>query len=213
MEILSKYPMISRLEGLFQSVYFYFCQSNKRHSELQKLVNLMETKGLKMLYNMEMHWISMRSPTQHILAKYKPLILKIEANMTKGLELLIFLICWLMWSCCYLWPISYHLWMECTIWWSFFKHRIFLSMISYRLWKYVNMSLFGCSLILLVLLRSKIDFPLYNNVTSLQSQDIPLQWKQLLRDLGMTHLFFDMPGYTVYVLLHPWQANRATHIC
>jgi len=33
-ETLSKYLMVSRLEGLFQLVYSYFCHSNKRHSEL-----------------------------------------------------------------------------------------------------------------------------------------------------------------------------------
>jgi len=31
---LSNYPMISQLEGLFQSVYSYFCHSHKHHSKL-----------------------------------------------------------------------------------------------------------------------------------------------------------------------------------
>jgi hypothetical protein len=52
-ETLSNYPMVSRLESLFQSMYSYFCRSNKRHAELQKLVDLMETKRNKMLRNIE----------------------------------------------------------------------------------------------------------------------------------------------------------------
>ena len=31
-EILSNYPMVSRLEALYQSLYSYFCRSNKRHT-------------------------------------------------------------------------------------------------------------------------------------------------------------------------------------
>jgi hypothetical protein len=58
---LSKYPMVSRLERIFQSMYLYFCKSNKCHAELQKLDDLMETKGNKMLRNIETRWISMRS--------------------------------------------------------------------------------------------------------------------------------------------------------
>jgi hypothetical protein len=33
-ETLSKYPMVSCLERLFQSIYMYFCRSNKQHVEL-----------------------------------------------------------------------------------------------------------------------------------------------------------------------------------
>ena len=72
-ETLSQYPMVSCLEGLFQSIYSYFCRSHKRHSELQKLADLMETKAKKMLRTVETRWISMRSPAQRILGKYKTL--------------------------------------------------------------------------------------------------------------------------------------------
>jgi hypothetical protein len=62
--------MVSRLESLFQSMYSYFCRSNKRHGKLQKLADLIETKGNKMLRNIETRWISMNSPAKRIMFKY-----------------------------------------------------------------------------------------------------------------------------------------------
>jgi hypothetical protein len=80
-ETLSKYPMVSRLERLFQSMYLYFCRSNKRHAELQKLVDLMETKRNKMLKNIETCWISMRSPAKRIMSEYMSLMVKMGFDM------------------------------------------------------------------------------------------------------------------------------------
>lgn len=45
----------------------------------------METKGNKMLQNVETRWKSMRSPTQQIMAEYKPLLVKFGVDMTPGL--------------------------------------------------------------------------------------------------------------------------------
>jgi len=61
-ERLSNYPMVSCLKALCQSLYSYSCRSHKRHTELQKLANLMETKGWKMVQNVETRWISIHSP-------------------------------------------------------------------------------------------------------------------------------------------------------
>jgi len=44
----------------------------------------METKGLKMVCNVETRWISMRSPTQHIMAEYKSLLVKMGVDMAAG---------------------------------------------------------------------------------------------------------------------------------
>jgi hypothetical protein len=41
------------MEPLFQSLYQYFCKSPKRHLEFTKLVNIMETKALKLLRNVK----------------------------------------------------------------------------------------------------------------------------------------------------------------
>jgi len=39
---------------------------------------------------------------------------------------------------------------------------------------------------------SKEDFPAYNDLVSLQCKHIPLQWKQLPSDSGISHLLFDI---------------------
>ncbi len=44
---LSSMLMISKLEDLFQSIYWYFSSSPKCHFEFMKLVKIVETKGLK----------------------------------------------------------------------------------------------------------------------------------------------------------------------
>ncbi len=85
-QTLSNFPMISRLESMMASVYTYFCRSNKKGAELQKLVALMETKGNKMLRNVTTRWISMRSPAMRVLDEYKTLIMKMGLDMTPSGE-------------------------------------------------------------------------------------------------------------------------------
>jgi hypothetical protein len=46
-------PMVSKLEDLFQSLYGYFFNSPKCHLEFTKLVEIVETKDLKILQNVE----------------------------------------------------------------------------------------------------------------------------------------------------------------
>jgi hypothetical protein len=79
---MSKYPMVARIESMLQSLHGYFCRSNKRYPELQKLANLMETKGNKVLRNVTTRWISMRSPAMRVLSEYKTLIVKMGLDMT-----------------------------------------------------------------------------------------------------------------------------------
>ena len=90
-QIMSKYSMVVRLENLFGHIYSYFCGSNKRHDELQKLANLMETKGNKMLRNVQTCWISMRTPAKCVFSEYKTLMVKMGVDMTPC--------CWLQSSC------------------------------------------------------------------------------------------------------------------
>jgi hypothetical protein len=49
--------MVSKLEGLFQTLYNYLSKSLKRHLEITKLIKLMETKGAKIFKNVKTHWI------------------------------------------------------------------------------------------------------------------------------------------------------------
>jgi hypothetical protein len=79
---MSKYPIVARIESLLQSFHGYFYKSNKRYLELQKLANLMETKGNKVLWNVTTRWISMRSPAMRVLSEYKTLIVKMGLDMT-----------------------------------------------------------------------------------------------------------------------------------
>jgi hypothetical protein len=46
---LSDLPVVNRIEDLLQSLHSYFARSPKRHLEFVKLVEVMETKGLKIL--------------------------------------------------------------------------------------------------------------------------------------------------------------------
>ena len=44
----------------------------------------METKGLKLLKNMETQWISMCSPNHRIMDEYKTLLVKMDVDMAAG---------------------------------------------------------------------------------------------------------------------------------
>jgi hypothetical protein len=52
-------PMVSKLEDLLQSLYGYFFNSPKQHLEFQKLVEIVEIKGLKVFQNVKTRWINM----------------------------------------------------------------------------------------------------------------------------------------------------------
>jgi hypothetical protein len=52
-QILSHLQMGNKIEGLLQTLYNYFSKSFKRHLEFTKLINLMETKGAKILKNVK----------------------------------------------------------------------------------------------------------------------------------------------------------------
>jgi len=64
------------IENLIQNHHTYFFHSPKRHLELIRLTNMMETKGLKMLKNVKTRWISLLCSVWIILSKYMPLLAK-----------------------------------------------------------------------------------------------------------------------------------------
>jgi hypothetical protein len=63
-------------------MYLYFYRSNKHHTELHKLADLMKTKGNKLLRNIETRWISMRSLAKRIMSEYMSLMVKMGFDMT-----------------------------------------------------------------------------------------------------------------------------------
>jgi hypothetical protein len=68
--------MVSKLEDLFQTLYNYFFESPKRYLEFTKLVEVMETKGAKILKNIKTCWRSMLFFARCVMAKYKILLMK-----------------------------------------------------------------------------------------------------------------------------------------
>ncbi len=72
-QCLSDLEMVSRIETLLAALHMYFSKSPKRHLELQKLADLLETKGRKILQNVKTRWISMLSPLQRVLSEYRTL--------------------------------------------------------------------------------------------------------------------------------------------
>ncbi len=75
-QALLNLPMVVKLEELLQSLSSYFSNSPQWHLEFTKLVKIVETRGLKILQNVKVHWISMLEPLKCVSATYKTLILK-----------------------------------------------------------------------------------------------------------------------------------------
>jgi hypothetical protein len=79
-QTFSNLPLVFRIESLLQCIYVYFSHSPKRHLEFAKLVEIMETKGNKLLQNMKYSWISMLSPLKHVLFEYHTLLMKMALD-------------------------------------------------------------------------------------------------------------------------------------
>jgi len=77
---LSSLLLVIHLEHLLQTLHNYFAHSPKRHLEFTKLVEMLETKENKIIWNVKARWISMLSPAKRLMAKYKTLIVKMTLN-------------------------------------------------------------------------------------------------------------------------------------
>jgi hypothetical protein len=80
-EVLSELDMISSIEKLLKKLYSYFCKSPKRHLELEKLSELLQSKGGKILNNVKIRWISVLSPLRRVLSEYRVLLVKMYIDM------------------------------------------------------------------------------------------------------------------------------------
>ncbi len=78
------YHQLVKIEGLFASMYMYFAQFANMHFEHTKLVEIMETKGLKILCNGKTWWVSMFTPSKHVVFEYKSLVVKMSENSMKN---------------------------------------------------------------------------------------------------------------------------------
>jgi hypothetical protein len=66
----SNLPIVVKIETLLACVYTYFNHSSKRNLEISKLVEVMETKGLKT------RWINMVAPSKVVLEEFKTLLVR-----------------------------------------------------------------------------------------------------------------------------------------
>jgi hypothetical protein len=74
---------VHQLELLIQSLYAFFAHSPKKFAKFQKLANLLQTKGNKLLCNVKTYWINMLSPMKQVYSKNFPLIIKMHAESPK----------------------------------------------------------------------------------------------------------------------------------
>jgi hypothetical protein len=73
---LSGLLVVNRIEDLLQTLHSYFACSPKRHLEYVKLVEVLQTKGLKILKQIKTRWLSMRSPAIRAMNEYRTLVVK-----------------------------------------------------------------------------------------------------------------------------------------
>jgi hypothetical protein len=81
-EPLSNLPVVSKLEILCQALSMYFSMSAKKHLEFQRLADIMEIEGLRMLRNVKTHWILLLEPLRRVMGEYKTLIVKMYEDAT-----------------------------------------------------------------------------------------------------------------------------------
>ena len=79
-QYLSNLEMVAMIEILLAILPKYFSKSPKRHLELQKLTELFESKGKKILQNVKTRWISMLSPLKRVLSEDRTLLMKIYTD-------------------------------------------------------------------------------------------------------------------------------------
>jgi hypothetical protein len=79
-QTLSSLLLVIHLEHLLQTLHSYFAHSPKRHLEFTKLVEILEMKENKILWNVKARWISMLSLAKRLMAKYKTFLVKMTLN-------------------------------------------------------------------------------------------------------------------------------------
>jgi len=88
MQTLSYVTLIAKIKGLFTSMYTYFNQSPKKHLENTELVEVIESRGLKILKNLWTRWISMLTPFKRLLSEYTSLVIKMFSDVVLLIKLL-----------------------------------------------------------------------------------------------------------------------------
>lgn len=81
-EALCQLDIMSQIEDLLKTFLAYFKFSPKKHLEFVRLIELMETKGLKFLKNVKSCWVYTIEPLIQILQEYRVLLIKMKVTMT-----------------------------------------------------------------------------------------------------------------------------------
>jgi hypothetical protein len=77
---LSVNMIFQNSERLMQKAHAFFKRSPKQLSEFFKLIEVIETEGLRPLQNVATRWVFLLKPLQRILSKYRTLIWKLYVD-------------------------------------------------------------------------------------------------------------------------------------
>jgi hypothetical protein len=75
---LNKLDLMSAIQDLLQHSHSYFSCSPKKVSEFHTLAVLLQSKGLKLLKNVQTRWISCHSPLRRLLEEWKLVMAKMH---------------------------------------------------------------------------------------------------------------------------------------
>jgi len=78
---LSNLGIFSEIEKLLSVVYAYFSKSPKWFSKFRQLAEFTQTKGLKILRNVQTWWVSLIEPLHGFLSEYRTLIYKMNTDL------------------------------------------------------------------------------------------------------------------------------------
>lgn len=76
----SKHGVFVAIEMVLNATNAYFSHSPKRYVEFNKLVELIETKGLKLLKSIKTCWVSLTKPFVRLLVEYETLMYKLYCD-------------------------------------------------------------------------------------------------------------------------------------
>jgi hypothetical protein len=77
---LSQLDLLSSIEDLLLKSHAYFSHSPKKVTEFRTLAQLLDTKGLKLLKNVHMWWISCHSSMRRLLSEWKSVMAKMHSD-------------------------------------------------------------------------------------------------------------------------------------
>ena len=156
-----------------------------------------------MVRNVETRWISMRSPAQQILAKYKPLLFKMGVDMTSSLghkvvagsannfdslsdvEVSLSLACFIP-----LVNLVYSLMKKPQARNIFVCN--FLQAVKVCQSEFARLFIDGTTA------YNKDDFPNFCDIVGMQGTNIPTRWKVVPQDSEVCHLIFELNAHNVY---------------